>query len=89
MMRFETVILCISFVALTNGHHVRILGGEKAPPDAYPWAVAIFYTNSTHLPFFICGGSRISDRWVLTAAPQRINDEQNIASKYAQLIGAQ
>jgi|SRR5579871_3658330 len=41
----------------------RIVGGELVTnPKAWPWQVAVY-----HKPF-LCGGSIISERWVLTAA---------------------
>ena len=45
----------------------RIVGGEEAEVNEYPWMVRLFTTST---PFFydICGGSLISDSWILTAA---------------------
>ena len=43
----------------------RIVGGEDASISDYPWQVAL--TNSPSGGGF-CGGSIISDSWVLTAA---------------------
>merc|ERR1712240_874572 len=39
------------------------VGGEEATPHSYPWMVALFVDD----PWF-CGGTLISDEWVLTAA---------------------
>ncbi|XP_066944568.1 trypsin 3A1-like [Macrobrachium rosenbergii] len=44
---------------------LRIVGGNQVEPNEYPWQVALFRNNETS-PF--CGGSIISDTWVLTAA---------------------
>lgn len=41
----------------------RILGGQDAVEGHWPWQVSLHY-GQTH----ICGGSLISDRWILTAA---------------------
>jgi len=41
----------------------RIIGGEETEVNEYPWQVAMYYKN-----YFMCGGSVISDRWVLSAA---------------------
>ncbi|XP_061566601.1 mast cell tryptase-like [Cololabis saira] len=41
----------------------RIVGGEDASPGDWPWQIAL-YTYGT----FQCGGSLITDQWVLTAA---------------------
>ncbi|XP_041457521.1 coagulation factor IX-like [Lytechinus variegatus] len=45
------------------GTSFRILGGEPAPENAWPWQVAMFQKG-----VFICGGSLIDPLWVLTAA---------------------
>lgn len=42
----------------------RIVGGEEAIGDSWTWQVAIYNKNTKAL----CGGSLISQRWVLTAA---------------------
>jgi len=39
----------------------RIVNGRPAGPGTYPWQVEILYSGS------FCGGSLLSDRWVLTA----------------------
>jgi len=39
-----------------------IIGGEDAPPGAWPWQVAVFVDSN------LCGGSLIPPCWVLTAA---------------------
>lgn len=41
----------------------RVVGGEKAPVDAWPWQVSIQY-NKQHF----CGGSILDHHWILTAA---------------------
>lgn len=47
----------------------RIVGGSQAPAGAYPFMVAIFYdVNGDGRYVQGCGGSLISNRWVLTAA---------------------
>ena len=43
-----------------------IVGGEPAPLGAWPWQVLLSVT--THAGSFLCGGSLVSDQWVLTAA---------------------
>ncbi|XP_004688887.2 PREDICTED: transmembrane protease serine 4 [Condylura cristata] len=41
----------------------RVVGGEKASVDSWPWQVSIQY-NKQH----ICGGSILDSHWILTAA---------------------
>merc|ERR1712121_384768 len=41
----------------------RIVGGEEATPHSYPWMAALFVDGK-----WFCGGTLISDEWVVTAA---------------------
>jgi secreted trypsin-like serine protease len=41
----------------------RIVGGEKVDIAQYPWQVALQFQGS-----FFCGGSIVSQKWILTAA---------------------
>jgi len=41
----------------------KIVGGEVATPHEFPWQVGMFIDGA-----YFCGGSIISDEWVLTAA---------------------
>ncbi|KAF7659526.1 hypothetical protein LDENG_00295870 [Lucifuga dentata] len=43
--------------------HTKVLGGENATVGSWPWQVSIHLTGFGH----ICGGSLISNQWVLTA----------------------
>ncbi|XP_053269800.1 polyserase-2 isoform X1 [Pleuronectes platessa] len=43
--------------------NTRIVGGESATAGSWPWQVSVHYLRS-----HICGGTLISDQWVLTAA---------------------
>uniref|UniRef100_A0A147BXD8 Putative serine protease n=1 Tax=Ixodes ricinus TaxID=34613 RepID=A0A147BXD8_IXORI len=42
----------------------RIINGTKAAPKNWPWVVAIYDSNDT----LVCGGSLISEEYVVTAA---------------------
>ena len=41
----------------------QIVGGEEAVPHTWPHQVALFIDDA-----FFCGGSIISNEWILTAA---------------------
>merc|ERR1711973_1062302 len=41
----------------------KIVGGEEAEPNQWPWIVALFVDDA-----WFCGGSIISENWVMTAA---------------------
>jgi len=47
------------------GQSGKIVGGTVTEVNEYPWQVGIVNKGTT---FVFCGGSLISDRWVLTAA---------------------
>ena len=50
--------------ALINaGHNSRIVGGMEANPHEFPHQVGLFFSGG-----WFCGGSIISENWVLTAA---------------------
>ncbi|XP_062950573.1 transmembrane protease serine 4 [Cynocephalus volans] len=56
----------VSLQCIACGHSLkttRVVGGEEAPVDAWPWQVSLQY-NKQH----ICGGSILDHRWILTAA---------------------
>ncbi|KAL5291648.1 hypothetical protein ACFFRR_010822 [Megaselia abdita] len=44
----------------------RILGGNTAAPKQFPYQVGI--STKKNGGFYWCGGSVLSDKWVLTAA---------------------
>lgn len=54
------------FCGLAN-RKSRIVGGEETELHEYPWQIALTIL-SRYGYVFICGGSLISDRWILTAA---------------------
>ena len=68
--RFFTYNFSIEIQNLTtkpNTQDNRIIGGNLAANNSYPWMVALLRSvESTYR--FTCGGSIISSNWVLTAA---------------------
>ena len=46
----------------------RIVGGSEAPIGTYPWLALLGYAGLTGRGKWLCGGSLIGDRYVLTAA---------------------
>uniref|UniRef100_A0A7M4E241 Chymotrypsinogen 2-like n=1 Tax=Crocodylus porosus TaxID=8502 RepID=A0A7M4E241_CROPO len=52
-------------VGLTPRHgYARIVNGEEAIPGSWPWQVSL----QDNTGFHFCGGSLISEDWVVTAA---------------------
>ncbi|XP_070956371.1 chymotrypsin-like elastase family member 2A isoform X1 [Macaca nemestrina] len=45
----------------------RVVGGEEATPNSWPWQVSLQYTSNGKW-YHTCGGSLITNNWVLTAA---------------------
>jgi secreted trypsin-like serine protease len=52
---------------LGNGENSRIVGGEEAIPNEFPWQ-AYLKVEVSDDRFYLCGGSLIADQWILTAA---------------------
>lgn len=46
----------------------RIVGGTEVTDARYPWMASVYFRSSGTLFFPGCGGSLISDRWILSAA---------------------
>ncbi|XP_028422721.1 chymotrypsin-like protease CTRL-1 [Perca flavescens] len=57
--------------------NTRIVGGENAAAGAWPWQVSV-HISIARLDQHICGGTLISDQWVLTAAHCIITNVLNV-----------
>lgn len=51
----------------------RIVGGQEADVDEFPWQVSLHVKNTAH----VCGASIISEQWIVTAA-HCVQDEDKI-----------
>ncbi|GAA6080705.1 chymotrypsin A-like [Tachysurus ichikawai] len=69
------VLSCLAFIGATYGcgvpaispvvtGYARIVNGEEAVPHSWPWQVSLQDSTGFHF----CGGSLISEYWVVTAA---------------------
>lgn len=59
----------------SDGIDDRIVGGKEAKPGQFPYQVSLRYANS-----HICGGSIISDRWIVTAGHCIITNVSNLVA---------
>ncbi len=74
--RYGWLVLCLLAVAFVTtaradddiGGRRRIFGGVPTTIDKHPWQVAIFIDSPDNRRKFLCGGSLIYQRWILTAA---------------------
>ena len=57
----------IPYTAIENVREQRIVGGKSTDIRSVPWQVFV-YRNSSGPGGYICGGSFISTRWIITAA---------------------
>ncbi|KAL3992591.1 pogo transposable element with ZNF domain [Sarotherodon galilaeus] len=84
-MAFLWIVSCLAFVSAAYGcgapaipprvtGYARIVNGEEAVPHSWPWQVSLQQTNGFHF----CGGSLISEQWVVTAAHCNIRTYHNV-----------
>ncbi|KAL9970706.1 hypothetical protein ACROYT_G023118 [Oculina patagonica] len=94
-MKVLLVLASLSaFLALCQGCGVRhftsrVVGGVDAPQHSWPWQISLRMTRQGRT-MHICGGSLISDRWVVTASHCVVNDrdQPNSPKKYTVVVGA-
>ncbi|CAF1122811.1 unnamed protein product [Rotaria sp. Silwood1] len=71
-MKFLTAIIILLTIHEVFGQEIieRIFDGSQAPADAFPWMVSVRFHDSqgTNRILPICGGSIVSEIFVLTAA---------------------
>ncbi|KAK7896694.1 hypothetical protein WMY93_022019 [Mugilogobius chulae] len=63
----------------------RVVGGVDANPHSWPWQISLQYNNAGEWRH-TCGGTLISDQWVLTAAHCIGNREYRVALGKQNLI---
>jgi secreted trypsin-like serine protease len=62
LVNFQPILNCSIVFILAGG---RIIGGDIARSGQFPFAAAI-YTTTVDGNFF-CGGTLVTDQWILTA----------------------
>ncbi|XP_071613350.1 chymotrypsin-like protease CTRL-1 [Heliangelus exortis] len=84
-MAFLWVVACLALASTVSGCGVptfspsvrsgeRIVNGESAVPGSWPWQVSLQSRAGSHF----CGGSLISQYWVVTAAHCQFNPSAHI-----------
>ena len=56
----------VLFASMTAPLHAQVIGGRATTIEEHPWLVALYVSKGGVQRF--CGGSKIGDGWVLTAA---------------------
>ena len=77
-MKFLIVFLSLSILprSSTLPCEGRIFGGCEAPVNAFPWMVSVRFNNGLNSPH-LCGGSILTDTYVLTAASCFYDAQEN------------
>jgi hypothetical protein len=65
----------------------RIVGGEETVAGEWPWMTALFHSqgNANQPPYFKCGATLLSDKWIATAAHCTLALPQIFSVSYAEL----
>ena len=65
---FILIMMTLSFSYVQAEPTTRIVGGNEAEEDAYPFMAALVYKGSKPFNGQFCGGTLIQSEWVVTAA---------------------
>jgi hypothetical protein len=70
-MKIKTFLEKFQYIP-TNDLRKKVIGGQAADPGEYPWQVLLverYFDSATGQETYenVCGGTLISDRWVITA----------------------
>nr|XP_013798177.1 PREDICTED: chymotrypsin-like protease CTRL-1 [Apteryx mantelli mantelli] len=97
-MVFLWAVICLALTSTVSGCGVpaispsvqyseKIINGQNAVPGSWPWQVSLQTRSGSHF----CGGSLISENWVITAAHCEFNPYAHVVvlGEYDQFSGAE
>uniref|UniRef100_A0A8C3KRR6 Chymotrypsin like n=1 Tax=Calidris pygmaea TaxID=425635 RepID=A0A8C3KRR6_9CHAR len=84
-MAFLWALVCLALASTVSGcgvpaisplvqYNEKIINGHNAVPGSWPWQVSLQTRSGSHF----CGGSLISDEWVVTAAHCQFNPYSHV-----------
>uniref|UniRef100_A0A1B8XZ49 Peptidase S1 domain-containing protein n=1 Tax=Xenopus tropicalis TaxID=8364 RepID=A0A1B8XZ49_XENTR len=73
MFKFVLLAICVGYayscgVPAVAPKVTRVVGGEDVVPHSWPWQISLQYQGTSGAWGHTCGGTLISEQWVLTAA---------------------
>jgi len=77
---FFVMAFCIVLNVFSQEDQTKIIGGENAQPDDFPFmaGLASVESGSLNTEDHFCGGSIIAEKWILTAAHCLYDEDGNI-----------